>query len=97
MNIYEFKECNVVYAENQKEYLPFPVYKRLDGHLTSCWKLSIRERIKILFTGKMWLDILTFNQPLQPLKMSVDKPSDMFGTPETNIHIDPIGNLFHGD
>ena len=77
MKILKFKGYNVIYAENQPEYLQLPVFKRKDGEITSCWQPSIKERFKILFTGKIWLNILTFNKSLQPLLMSVDKPSDI--------------------
>ena len=74
MKVIEFKGCNVVYAEDQPEYLKLPGLRMEDGELMTCWELSIKERLKILFTGKMWLNILTSHKPLQPLKMSVDKP-----------------------
>ena len=62
----KFKGHNVVYAENQKEYLPLPVYKEKNGTVTSCWKMTLFERLKVLFTGKIYFMTLTFNQPLQP-------------------------------
>ena len=74
MDIVEFKGCNTTYAKDQPEYLDLPCFKTPDGEIITCWKLSFRERLKILFTGKMWLNVLTFNSPLQPLRMSVDKP-----------------------
>jgi hypothetical protein len=74
MNPISFKGCNVVYAKDQPEYLPLPVRRFEDGEIITCWKLSIRERIKVLFTSKIWLSVLTFNHPLQPLLPSVDKP-----------------------
>ncbi len=74
MNPIKFKECNITYAENQKEYLPLPVLKCADGQVLSCWKLSFFERVKIILTGKVWLNILTFNQPLQPIIMMINKP-----------------------
>jgi hypothetical protein len=77
MEIVAFKGHNIVYAEDQPEYQPLPVYKRFDGELTCCWKLSLWERIKVLFTGRMWLDVLTFNQALQPLRLTVGKPKDI--------------------
>ena len=70
----KFKEANVTFAENQPEYLPLPAHKTEDGQVISCWQLSLSERIKILFNGKVWLRILTFNEKLQPLKPSVDRP-----------------------
>lgn len=72
----KFKEQNCVYAENQSEYLPLPACKRPEhnGEVISCWRLSIRERIKILFSGKLWLSLWTFDGPLQPQLPSVDSP-----------------------
>ena len=71
-----FKEQNKIYAEHQKEYLPLPVYEDdlQGGRVFSCWGLTILERIKILFTGKLWINILNFKKPLQPIKPSVDSP-----------------------
>ncbi len=69
----EFKECNTVYAKDQPEYLPLPVYKADNGKVISCWQMNFIERIKALITGKVYLKILTFNHPLQPLKMSISK------------------------
>ena len=70
----KFKECNVTYAKNQPEYLNLPGLSMPDGELITCWELSIAECLKLLRTRKIWLSILTFNNPLQPLKMDVDKP-----------------------
>lgn len=75
MNTIKFPEQNKVYAENQPEYNPLPVYDRKNetGEQVSCWHLTWKERFKLLITGKIWLSVLTFNQALQPLKMSVHK------------------------
>jgi hypothetical protein len=69
-----FIEQNCVYAKDQPEYLPLPVHKTENGRLISCWKLSWVERLKVLFTGRIWSHVLTFNQPLQPQLLEVDKP-----------------------
>ena len=69
----KFKECNATFAENQPEYLPLPVHKSAFGIVTSCWKLSLFERVKVLFLGKVYLSLMTFNKPLQPQKLSVQK------------------------
>jgi len=74
MKIIKFKECNAVYAENQPQYLPLPSHKTSDGVVTSCWRLSIKERLWVLFSGRIFLQVLTFNNPLQPLKMNVANP-----------------------
>jgi hypothetical protein len=73
MDIIKFEECNVIYAEDQPEYRPLPALKMPDGEIITCWRPSILERLKILFTGKIWLSVLTFNQALQPLFLSASK------------------------
>lgn len=68
----EFAGSNVVFAKDQPEYLPLPAQKTTDGQVTTCWKLSAWERVKLLFTGRLFLRMLTFNAPLQPVLLSVD-------------------------
>ena len=70
-----FKEQNEVLAKDQPQYIPLPAYVGDDanGEVITCWELSMRERIKLLFTGKLWISKLTFGQLLQPLLPSVDK------------------------
>jgi hypothetical protein len=64
----------VVYAKNQPPYIPLPMWKGDDGLRISRWKLTWRERFQILFGGSLWLSILTFNNPLQPVKLEVRCP-----------------------
>ncbi len=65
-----------VFAKDQPEYDNLPTFKYGDreGKVLSRWKLSWRERLRILFTGDMYLTTLTFNQPLQPVMLQVEKP-----------------------
>lgn len=70
----DFTETNVMFARDQSPYLPLPAYKSEDGEVITCWQLSFVERIKILFSGKMWLRVLTFNYPLQPQRPLVNNP-----------------------
>jgi hypothetical protein len=75
--IIEFPEQTVVIAKHQPQYRPLPAYRFKDdpeGKIICCWKLNWRDRFKVLFTGKIWHSILTFNQPLQPQLMLTDKP-----------------------
>lgn len=72
----EFKEQNVVFAKNQEEYLNLPAHKvgqSLSGEIVFCESLSLKERIKVLFTGKIWVSLLTFNKPLTPSYFTVNK------------------------
>lgn len=70
----KFKESNATLAENQPEYLSLPVWKSEDGEVISCWQATFVERIKFLLTGKLWLKMLTFNNPLQPQLPLIDHP-----------------------
>ena len=84
----KFKYCNTIYAEKQSEYQEFPALKieSKEGEIISCWKLSFKERIILLFTGKMWLSLMSFNKPLTPSFLSVDR-QEMFTTPDDNLTI----------
>jgi len=66
-----FKEHNVVFAKDQKEYLQLPAHKDEDGVVTSCWRFSFIERLKVLLVGRVYLSQMTFNKPLQPQLPSV--------------------------
>lgn len=76
MHLIEFPEQTVVIAKDQPEYHPLPAHRFCDvqGRIACCWRLSFRERLRVLFTGTIWHEILTFNHPLQPQKLSVQKP-----------------------
>lgn len=71
-----FREANMIYAKDQKEYLPLPAYQPPDskrGEVVSCWRLSLKERIVLLFSGCLWLSVWTFKNPLQPIQLTVIK------------------------
>ena len=87
MKIIKFKECNITYAENQPEYLSLPAHKSDDGEVTSCWGLSFFERLRVAVTGRIYLSVLTFNQPLQPLKMLIKKPPTKRSHPNSQIYL----------
>jgi hypothetical protein len=70
----EFKEQTAVHPQDPLEYLYMPMHRTKDGEFTSCWQLSLRERFKLLFTGKLWLTQVTFNATLQPVRLSIEKP-----------------------
>ena len=69
-----FSAANTIFAKDQPEYLPLPAYRDPSGEVVTCWRLSWRERVKILFTGRLWFATLTFNKPLQPMRPSVEWP-----------------------
>lgn len=71
----EFKESNTTFGKNQPNYSPLPAlsFKDSQGIVITCWKLSFFERMKLIFTGRIWLSSMTFLQPLQPLYLTVNK------------------------
>ena len=75
----EFKEQNVVLAENQEEYSPLPSYldDGPEGYVISCWSLSVRERFSLLLGGCIWISQMSFHRPAQPLYVTTDK-GDLF-------------------
>lgn len=76
MHPIEFPEQTVVFAEDQPQYNPLPAHHYGDdeGTIAFCWKLGFYERLQVLFTGKIWQRVLTFNQPLQPQLLQTVKP-----------------------
>lgn len=67
----DFAEANMVFHG--------PGYVDLPGHLddeisTFCWKLTPQEIAEIVITGKIWHQVMTFNNSLQPQRLSATKP-----------------------
>lgn len=76
MRLIEFQEQTCVIAKDQPQYNPLPArrFAGKDGRIACCWRLSLWERLTVLFTGVVWHQVLTFNEPLQPQLLTVDKP-----------------------
>jgi hypothetical protein len=60
----------ITFAKDQPEYIPLPALRFQDGLVVTRWSLSWRERIEILLGGSFYLGMLTFNKPLQPIRIS---------------------------
>jgi hypothetical protein len=88
MNLVDFPEAHVVIAENQTEYLPMPAYIYDDQVLVCCWKLSLRERLSLLFHGEIWHSVWTFGKHLQPQRLDVHKPLMHMDTARTQQRAD---------
>lgn len=63
-------------AKGQDEYLTLPALISADrtGCVTTRWRLSWRERWKILLSGNLWHQQLAFHGLVQPILMTVDEP-----------------------
>jgi hypothetical protein len=69
----KFDFSNATFAKNQPEYQPLPAWT--DGkQVVSCWSLSWRERLHVLFTGVLWIRQMSFGQPLQAIRPQVPSP-----------------------
>ena len=71
----KFKETNITFGGNQKPYIPLPAHKvkEPEGRAIFCMGVSFWERVKILFRGRIWVCLMTFNLPIQPSSFSVSK------------------------
>jgi hypothetical protein len=79
MKAIDFEESNLQLGKDQQEYETLPVL-RMDSErreMISCWQLSFTEKLRVLFTGKIWLNVLTFNNPFQPVLLTT-KRTDLF-------------------
>lgn len=86
-----FPEANATYGEGQPQYLPLPALRERDGCVTTCWKLTRRERVRLLFTGRIWWRVLTFNRPLQPVLPTVEKPAFVVPPPDFDRSMWAVG------
>lgn len=68
-----------VFAEHQDEYQNLPSIVLENGQVITRWKLSLRERLKVLFSGDIYLWIWSFGNPLQPVLLEVEPPKFMEG------------------
>lgn len=67
----DFPHSNVVFAENQPQYLPLPAHVDAAGRVTTLWRMTWYERLYALVTGEVWVQQLSFRQPLQPQRVVV--------------------------
>jgi hypothetical protein len=64
----------VIYAVTQPEYLPLPGLRRVEdprGMVSFEFELSEDELGALVHGGHLRLTVLTFNRPLQPIKLEV--------------------------
>lgn len=75
MKAVEFKEVNTTFAKDQPQYHPLPGHKydEPEGRFVFCMKMSFIERLRVLFTGRVWCSLMTFNNPLTPSRHSTKK------------------------
>ena len=71
----EFKQQNILLVKPEsmtdEECSSLPAFK-YPGGIISCWKMSFWERLKVLFSGIVWVDIVGYTQP--PIWLDVENP-----------------------
>ncbi len=73
----KFEGHNCVAAENQPEYLPLPLHVdtlQPEGPAVSCWELTPEELEEVKKTGRVYVEQLTFNRGITPLRVSAVFP-----------------------
>jgi|HubBroStandDraft_6_1064221.scaffolds.fasta_scaffold542936_2 hypothetical protein len=72
----EFPLPEIVIGKDQEEYLPLPCLRSSDttGLTTMRWRLSWKERLCLLWTGNLYIQVLTFHKPMQPIKPLAEEP-----------------------
>lgn len=85
MEAIKFKGCNVTFAKDQDEYKSLPAFfDKKSGVVVSCYKLSFKEVLRIIFTRKIWLGIMTFGSSLQPQLLTTSK-KEILTTEQKNL------------
>jgi hypothetical protein len=69
----EFAEQTMVWAKDQPPYLPLPAWVN-ERETVSCWGLTWGDRLRLLFTGRLWLRQMNFGSPLQPQQVTAYSP-----------------------
>lgn len=71
-----FEDLEIIIVKDQPEYLSLPSIFLGDkvGTIINRWKLTWKERIRIFLKGDLYLEIMTFNHFLLPIRPSVEAP-----------------------
>ena len=69
----EFEGVTDHYGKMQDGVSPLPLRCYANGQFVSCWKLLWRERLKVLVSGMVWLDVHTHNRGMPPVYLTTDK------------------------
>lgn len=78
-----FEGCDpVAYGENQPEYKPLPGMTITNSEVITCWRLSPEEIEKVKETGVLWISMMTFGHPLQPIFPTVDGNDLFYNVPK---------------
>lgn len=80
----------VVYAKEQPEYNPLRVLRSKDGmgRVLSRWALTDEQREAVAAGADIYLELVTFNQPLQPIRVAIQQVPCPMEEPVVEIAVD---------
>ncbi len=64
-----------IIAKDQPQYLPLPVIELGKGIMLARWTLSEEEKRIVVETGNIYITMWTFNNPVMPYRLQVEKPN----------------------
>lgn len=81
-----FSGANCIVAEHNQHFrMPARSAHGGCGVVISCWQLTFKDRLRLLFTGKLWVQSLTFGHPHQPLLLTSQRPFPVPTNPQPSI------------
>ena len=92
-----YEDHERVYAKDQPEYIPLRTLRSPTGNVISRWRLTPEQRLMVAAGEDIFLELATFNQPLQPILLYLADPEDVLGralifttaSPEPSNHAAP--------
>ena len=65
------------YAKGQPQYLKLPALPSPseNGRILTRWRLDWRDKLRMVLTGDLYIEVLTFGKPLQPLRPASTRPA----------------------
>ncbi len=71
----KFEEANIFYPAVSGVYEECHAHNSMDGTITISWKLTWKEKFRLLFTGVIWHQILVYKMQMQPQRLTTEKPT----------------------
>jgi len=67
------EQHEIVMAKNQPEYTPLRVLPGNEGERLSRWTLTAEQREAVAAGADIFLELLTFGAPMQPIRVAVSE------------------------
>jgi hypothetical protein len=75
----------VVYGADQPEYQPLPAWVRQDHRVVTRWRLTWRERVAALLGRSLYMEVMTFGSPIQPIFPTWSEEEALYADPQSPI------------